>query len=120
MVTVIIREFEPDRIRRERMALRVLKGCPIPRRRGQRMDAGNESISMARNRHDVVVLIGTLMQRSSQGGDLTDEIVFLYGRIRPHQVEQLILADDTVSMLKQHDQDIEGLGRDEDRTVCVP
>ena len=75
---------------------------------------------MAGNRDDVVVLIGTLMSARRKRGDLTDEIVFLHGRIRPYQVEQLILADDTVSMLEQHDQDIEGLGRDEHGTVCVP
>ena len=108
----------PDKARH--MALHALQAGARSRRAGSAVDAGNESISVAGNRDDVVVLIGTLTERSPQRRHLTDEVVLLHGRVGPHQVQQLILADDVVSMLEQHDEHVEGLGRDGHETVVAP
>jgi hypothetical protein len=119
MAIVILRNFERHRFVRELMTPRVLPRGRILRRRGKRMDRGDEPVAMAGDGHDVIVLIGALMQRPPQRGDLANEIVFLYGCIGPHKIQQLILADDTVSTMKQDDQNVECLGRDWYRAICV-
>jgi hypothetical protein len=83
-------------------------------------DSGHESISMAGDRHDVVVLIGTLTKGAPQRRYLTDEVVLLDGRIGPHQIQQLILADYAVAVVEQHHEHVERLGRDRHPTVAAP
>jgi hypothetical protein len=72
----------------------------IRRRRRHCLDSCDESISMARERDDVVVLVRTLTERVAQRRNLTDEIVLLHRRVRPHEIQQLILADHTVAMVE--------------------
>ena len=75
---------------------------------------------MTGNGYDEIVLVGTLAKRAPQRRNLTGQIVLVDGRVRPHAVQQLIFADDVVSMFEQHDEHVEGLRRDGHETTFPP
>ena len=86
----------------------------------QTLHGGDESISVTGNSDDEIVLVGTLAERSPQRRYLPRQVVLVHGSVRPHAVQELVFADDVVSMLEQHDEHVEGLRRDRDETTIAP
>jgi len=80
---------------------------------------GNESIAVAGDRDDVVMLVSTLTKRPAQRGDLPDEIVLLHGRVRPDQAQQFVLAHDPFAMLEQDNQNLKRLCCDRDESILA-
>jgi hypothetical protein len=111
--------FEVNRVG-QHVLIKIPDGVPIRRRRRYSVDVRDESISLAGNRDDVVVLIGTLPKRTTERGDLADEVVLLHSRVRPHTIQQLFLADNAVAMLEQDSEDVKRLRRDRHGTVSAP
>ena len=94
--------------------------CSSGRHIRQVLHGGDESISVTGNGDDEIVLVGTLAERAPQRRNLTRQVVLVDGRVRPHAVQELVFADDVVSMLEQHDEHVEGLRRDRDETTIPP
>ena len=80
---------------------------------------GDESISLAGDRDNVVMLISALTKRSAERGDLPNQVVLLHGRVRPHQAEQFILADDAVAMVEEGDENFERLRCDRYESIVA-
>ena len=86
----------------------------------QVLHGGDESISVTGNGDDEIVLVGTLAKRAPQGRDLARQVVLVDRGVRPHAVQELIFADDVVSMFEQHDEHVERLRRDWYETTFPP
>src|SRR3954447_10729780 len=83
------------------------------------MHRGDELVAMTRNGHDVVVLIRPLAECAPQRRDLADQIVLLHRGIRPYQIQQLVLTDDTVAVMEQNDENVERLCRNPYRSIVA-
>ena len=95
-------------------------GVQFARHVRQVLHVGDESISVTGDGDDEIVLVGTLAERASQRRYLARQIVFVDGGVGPHPVQELVFADDVVSMLEQHDEHVERLRRDGDETTVPP
>ena len=84
------------------------------------LDGCDESISLTRNRDDVVVLVGALAKCTPHGRDLTRQIVFIHDSVWPHAVQQLVFAYDVVAMLEEHYEDVERLRGDRHGVALAP
>jgi len=84
------------------------------------LHAGDESISLTRNGHEKIVLVRTLAKRSSEGRNLSGQVVLVYCGVRPDAVQQLILTHEVVSVFEQDDEHVEGLRRDGHETTLPP
>ena len=84
------------------------------------LHAGDESISLARDGHEEIVLVRTLAERPPQRRNLTSQVVLIHRRFRPHAVEKLVLGDGAVPALEEDDQYVEGLRRDGDEAAVSP
>ena len=69
---------------------------------GSRLHAEREPVATARDRRDRAT-----PEKLAQRGDLHGEVVLLDLDAGPHALEQLILADDAIAMLDQHEQQVE-------------
>jgi hypothetical protein len=69
-----------------------------------------ELITPAGYGHNESVFVGTFFKRFAQSGYVACKVVFLHRRVRPNQFHQLVLLHDSVAVLNQNQQDIEGLG----------
>ena len=85
----------------------------------RRAHRGDESISLAGDRDDVVMLISTLTKCSAERGDLPDQIVLLHGSVRPHQAQEFVLADDAIAMLEEDDKNFKRLRRDRHESILA-
>jgi len=84
------------------------------------LHAGHESISAPGNGDDEIVLVRTLAKRPSQRRYLPRQVVLVDGRARPDTVQELIFADDLVSMFEQRDEHVEGFRRNRHETAFPP
>src|SRR5262249_4842457 len=72
-------------------------------------DLRNEPVPSTRHGHDIAMIVNRLAQRSSKDMDVLAEIAFLYKRIGPHHVHEVVLRDYFTSLLNENREDVEGL-----------
>ena len=91
----------------------------VRRHVGKVLHVSDESIPVTGDGDDEIMLVGRLTERASQRRYLTRQVVFVDGGVGPHTVQELVLAEDVVSMLEQHDEHVERL-RGEGYETTVP
>ena len=96
--------------------------CRVRVRRhvGKVPHASDESIPVTGDGYDEIMLVGRLTERASQRRYLTRQVVFVDGGVGPHPVQELVFADDVVSMLEQHDEHVERLRGEGYETTVAP
>jgi len=67
-----------------------------------------ELIASAGYGHNKAVFVGVFFKRFAQAGYVAGEIIFLHHRVWPNESHQLVLLHDSVAVLKQNQQYIEG------------
>lgn len=84
------------------------------------LDRGDESVTMARDGHDVLGLVWGITERLTERGNVLSQAIFADEAVGPHQLHELIFFNDTAARRHQYAEEIERFGRERHGLVTSP